>query len=29
MPYSPEYTAPGVYDFEYAFDAFYQYDMVD
>jgi hypothetical protein len=29
MPYSPAYTAPGVYDFEYPFSAFYQYDMVD
>ena len=29
MPYSPEYTEPGVYDFEYPFSAFYQYDQVD
>ena len=26
MPYSPAYTAPGVYEFNYSFSAFYQYD---
>jgi hypothetical protein len=29
MPYSPAYTAPGVYEFNYPFSAFYQYDQVD
>jgi hypothetical protein len=29
MPYSPTYTAPGVYEFNYPFSAFYQYDQVD
>lgn len=29
MPYSPAYTAEGVYDFEYPFSAFYQYSDVD
>ena len=29
MGYSPAYTAPGVYDFEFPFSTFYQYNMVD
>ncbi len=29
MAYSPAYTAPGVYDFEFPFSTFYQYSMVD
>jgi hypothetical protein len=29
MPYSPTYTAPGVYEFDYPFSAFYQDDQVD
>jgi hypothetical protein len=29
MGYSPAYTTPGVYDFEFAFSSFYQYSAVD
>jgi len=29
LPYSPEYTAPGVYDYEYGFGVFYQGNQVD
>lgn len=29
LPYSPEYTAEGVYDYEYPFSAFYQGNQVD
>lgn len=29
MGYSPAYTAPGVYDFSFAFSTFYQYSSVD
>jgi hypothetical protein len=29
MPYSPAYTAPGIYEFNYPFSSFYQYDQVD